>query len=60
MVEGMSAASEEARKWADLASNPRVAAPLGPPLPVQGPEEDPETYFERVAALRLLAEPCDG
>jgi len=53
-------AAEEARRWADLAGNPRVAAPPEPPVPVQEADESPEIFFARVAAARLLAEPCDS
>lgn len=54
-------AAEEARRFAALADiASRLAAPPEPPTPEQEEDEDPETFFARVAAARLLSEPCDG
>ncbi len=63
MVEVVTAA-EEARRWADLAGNPRVAEPKPPRTGLEnrepaGPDEiSPEAHFAAYAA-RLLAEPCE-
>ena len=58
--------AQEAKDWADLAA---LAKPRPAPKPRTGLEdrepappgaESAEQFFERVAAARLLSEPCDG
>lgn len=60
-------AADDARKFARLADRARAApAPKPPRTGLENREaappdsETPEQFYARVAALRLLSEPCDG